>query len=72
MKIAKTVIFLQQNDDDANELDLIAEGKKFNKTPAESIQDEYGSEYSDFESFRMDTKGSQKSDKFNKKFKEQF
>lgn len=58
MKIAKTVIFLQQNDDDANELDLIAEGKKFNKTPAESIQDDYGSEYSDFESFRMDTKGS--------------
>jgi len=34
MKIAKTVIFLQQNDeDDANEMDLIAEGKKHNKTP---------------------------------------
>jgi hypothetical protein len=32
MKIAKTVIFLQQNDDEeANEMDLIAEGKKHNK-----------------------------------------
>ena len=41
MKIAKTVIFLQANDDDdANEMDLIAEGKKHNKTPAGSIQDD--------------------------------
>lgn len=37
MKIAKTVIFMQEQEeeDEADELELIAEGKKHNKTPAD-------------------------------------
>ena len=74
MKIAKTVIFLQQNEDDANEMDLIAEGKKHNKSPPFSNNgDDEESDGSEVQStFRLDTLTSQMSEKFNKKFKEQF
>lgn len=70
MKIAKTVIFLQQNDeDDANEMDLIAEGKKHNKTPAltEGADDsESSSDGSEIQStINLDTLTSKISSKVN-------